>query len=410
MAEGDDYENKKIKTEAPVEEPHTPQPLTKENLRLLQGLPAISPPKKSSPGDDTTKTSSTKVSIETRELLRCNQLLINDMEAFDRNPRIKARCEELIMQQRHTGMTEEEQDRILGALPLIDEVNEDTFVELLWPGVIRDVRHKEGSGINKPAEHGEALLLTAWEEDHLARVRNQVFDSNSMPVLDPGDNNTLKALLLTLPKLKAPRPKYCFGLREGAFTPEERALNNSMRQYTVLSPPLYHCFFAVEFRTLDGNWRQSKTQCCSAGAAMVHATEQLLKVASPGNEHPLKDDHLRKEPCMAFTLAVNPLYSELNLHWAEPYRTSTYYHMNRVRNYMMERGGELKNLRHDINCILDWGCVDRKTSIQEILAKIKAKNDSMPEPSLSTSSSEGGEKSAADENGEHVNQAAGASD
>ena len=361
-------------------------------------------------GDDTTESSSTKVSIDIRELLRFNQLLMNEEGAFDRYPRIKAKCEELIMQERNTGITGEEIDKILNELPLMEEVNEDTFIELVWPALIRRVRHKKESGLNKSAEQGEALILTAWEEDHLACVRNQVFDANRVPVLDPGNNNTLKGLLLSLPKLKAPKPNYCYGLLQEAFTPEERILNNDLRQYTVLSHPLYHCFFAVVFTTLDGNWIQIKTQCCRAGAAMVHATEQLRKAASSGNEHPLKDDHLKKEQCMAFTLAVNPLYSQLNLHWAEPTGKSTKYHMHRVRNYLMGRGGELKNLRHDINCILDWGCVDRKTSIQEILAKIKAKRDSMPTSSLSTPSSKDGEKGAADENRECVNQAGYASE
>ena len=138
---------------------------------------------------------------------------------------------------------------------------------------------------------------------------------------------------------------------------------------------------------------------------MVHATEQLLKVASPGNEHPLKDDHLGKEPCMAFTLAMNPRISELNLHWAEPSGKSTIYHMHNVRVYARKRRQELKNLRHDVNCILDWGCVDRKTSIQETLAKIIAKYESMPAPSLSTLSLKAGKKRAADEKWEHVSQA-----
>ena len=82
----------------------------------------------------------------------------------------------------------------------------------------------------------------------------------------------------------------------------------TVREYTVLSKPLYHCFFAVEFKTLDDEWGQCQTQCCRVGAAMVHATEKLLQLASPDNEHPLKDDHIRKEPCMAFTLAVNRVF------------------------------------------------------------------------------------------------------
>ena len=288
---------------------------------------------------------------------------MDDKEAFDRYPRIKARCEELITQERHTGMSKEEQDNVFHELFSMMEVNEETFVDLLWPALIRDGRRKKGIGVGSIAEQGESPILTAWKEDHLARIRNRRFDSKSMPVPDPGGNKIWIDTLSLLPKLKAPKPNYCFGLREEAFTPEEWILNNNLRQYTILSHPLYHYFFAVDFKTMNGNWFQSLTQGCRTGAAMVHATERFLKVASPGNEHHLKDDHLRKEPCMAFTLSVNPGISELNLHWAEPSGRSTIYHMHNVRVYAMKRREELKNLRHDINCILDWGCVDRKSSI-----------------------------------------------
>ena len=90
------WESKKISTETAFEEPHTPQPLTEENLRLLQGLPALSQPKKSRTGNDTAETSSTKVSIETPKLLRINHLLMDDRKAFDRYPKLKVKCEELI--------------------------------------------------------------------------------------------------------------------------------------------------------------------------------------------------------------------------------------------------------------------------------------------------------------------------
>ena len=369
----------------------------------------MSQPKKSRMADSTAETSSTKASIETRKLLRIKHLLIDDRKAFDRYPEMKAKCEELITREIHIGMTEEEQDHILNDLPHMMEVNKDTFIDLLWPALIRDVRHKKGRGANSTAEQGKEVLFTTWKEDYLARVRNQRFDSNSMPAVDPGNDKTLEDLLLSLPKLEAPKPNYCFGHREKAFTPEERILNDRLRQYTVLSKPLYHCFFAVEFETLDGKWGQCQTQCCRTGAAMVHATEKLLRLASLDNEDSLTDDNLRREPCMAFTLAVNPVFSELNVHWAEPLGTSTIYHMHNLRGYFMNRGEQLKNLRHDVSCILDWGCMERKTSIQETLAKIKAKNDSMPATPLATPSSTGGKKRAADEDWEHVNQAGDAS-
>ena len=109
-------------------------------------------------GDDTTEPSSTKVSIE---LLRINGLLIDDKEAFDRYPRIKARCEELITQERHTGITKEEKDDIFHELFPMMEVNEETFVGLLWPALIRGVRHKNRIGVSSIAKQGEAPILTA---------------------------------------------------------------------------------------------------------------------------------------------------------------------------------------------------------------------------------------------------------
>ena len=186
-------------------------------------------------------------------------------------------------------------------------------------------------------------------------------------------------------------------------------MNDCLRQYTVLSKPLYHCFFAMEFKTLDDEWGQCQTRCRRTGAAMVHATEKLLRLAFPDEEHSLEDGQFRQEPRIAFTLAVEPMFAELNVHWAEPYKKGTIYHMRKLKSYSMLRGKQLKYLRHDVNCILDWGCVDRKTSIQETLAKIKANNGVMPAASIATPPSKGGNESAADEDWEHVDQAGDAS-
>ena len=385
--EANECESKSIETETLLEKSQTPQLLTEENLRSLQGLPEMS--KKSRNSNDYAEPSITNISTETRKLLLINRFLKDDRKAFDRYPEMKAKCEELLTRERDSGMTEEEQEQILLQLRYMMGVNQDTFIDLLLPALIRDLRHKE---------------------DHLAHVRNQMFDSDSIPpALDSRSNTFWKILLLFLPKLETPKPHFCFGLREEAFTPEERMLNDCLRQYTVLCKPLYHCFFAVEFKTLDDGWGQCQTRCRCTGSAMVHATEKLLRLASPNEEHPLEDDQFRQEPCMAFTLAVEPIIAELNVHWAEPYKKGTLYHMRKLKKYFMLRGEQLKDLRHDVNCVLDWGCVDRKMSIQETLAKIKANNGVVPTPSLATPPSKGGNESAADENWEHVNQAGDAS-
>ena len=68
----------------------------KPQVTYYKDLPAMSQPKKSRMEVDTAESSSTKTSIETRKLLRINHLLMDDRKAFDRYPRMKAKCEELI--------------------------------------------------------------------------------------------------------------------------------------------------------------------------------------------------------------------------------------------------------------------------------------------------------------------------
>ena len=109
----DECESKKIETETVLEEPPSRKPLTEENLRLHQGSPAMSQPKKSRNGGDPAETLNTKISIETRQLLRINHLFMDERKAFDRYPEIKAKCEEILTRERDTEMTEEEQERIL---------------------------------------------------------------------------------------------------------------------------------------------------------------------------------------------------------------------------------------------------------------------------------------------------------
>ena len=370
MVEALNRSSKKAKTETEIEASATPRPLTEENLRLLQGLPVM-PPKKSKQSEDNAGSISTKASIATRELLRINALMMDDTEALMRWPRIQEVCDEIVSEGRMTPMNREEQNAILAGFPFMSSVNEDTFIDLLWPALIRDKRHIKGSGMYDD----KIPILTGWSKDQLARLRNNLFEPDTIPVLDPGSNRILKELLDSVPKITTPKPDYCYGFLSDAFSSAEQEVNALHRQFAMVSKPLYHCFFAVEFKTLEGDFGVCRTQCCRAGAALVRATEGLLKLAAPSGEHPLQQDHHQKTPCMAFTLAVSPVVSELYVHWAEPSGNNTIYHMNKARGYYMERGEELCSLRHDVDNVLDWGCLQRLTSIRSTLAQIKAKRD-----------------------------------
>lgn len=366
MREAGETPQKKVKTE--TVEPTTPQPLTAKNLKLLQGI--VMPPTEKDSHSAKSASTETKASITSRGLLEANAIVMFDLQAFGKYPQILNMAQNIISNDRKSVMSPEEIGDIKDAQPLMAMVNEDSFIDELWWRLLRPVRLVKGSSGDN--ENAEDWALTKWSASHLLHIRNLAFKNDMIPNLNPGDDEDIKKLLKSLPKIANPQPDLCYGLTKKAFTDEEHVTNETYRRFTNLTSIIYHSFCVIEFKTEDGKWSECKTQCCRGGAALVHAIRSFKALSDSDTNDVLKTDHLESNPCIAFSLAVEPELVNLHVHWAERTLTNkTIYHMNDVREYVLKRDDELKYLRHDLNNILDWGLFDRKSAIKDIIANIK---------------------------------------
>ena len=69
-----------------------------------------------------------------------------------------------------------------------------------------------------------------------------------------------------------------------------------------------------------------------------------------------------------FSLAVTPNVISLLVHWAEVDEGGqTWYHTSHVFTYALENPGVGKDLRHDLDNLLDWGTLNRKAEVVKTL-------------------------------------------
>ncbi len=296
---------KNDKTE--IDEPTPPLPLTEDNLMLLEGIAMPQTPSQSKSG----KANSSDVA----ELLEEYNLFMDDRKALERVPQIKAKPLDIVDQERQSVMSPEEIDNIHSFEKFFAGVNEKTLLGKLWPKLIREDRSVRGS---KVAEDNQTeIVVTKWEDCHLVRLEDQAFYEDLLPLLNPDNDEFLKEVQASLPKMATPQPDYCFGLLREAFTKKERRINTLYRKYAKVARKTCHAFFIVEFKTSKGDWEEGRTQCCRQSAALVHAMRELKKASLAVKNDPLKDDHLAKTPCFAFSLLVGPSECELHVNWAE---------------------------------------------------------------------------------------------
>ncbi|KAK3167090.1 hypothetical protein OEA41_010215 [Lepraria neglecta] len=172
MRDTGERSEKKAKTEA--EEPSTPQPLTEENLRLLEGITVPKEPKKG---------------------------ISKGRSAVDSNT-------------------------ALGSTTVSDE---------FWTLVILPKRSVKELGEENVAKATDGQLLKAWKKDHLAIARDKLFRHDSIPMTETSDNPILARFLDNLPRVKTPKPDRAYGLAKSAFTEKERIINDIMAYLSKVS-------------------------------------------------------------------------------------------------------------------------------------------------------------------------------
>ena len=359
----------------------SPEPLTEANLQLLTGS---MPPKKAHPSTPTNTpsqkskyTASTNTKLPIHELLAANNMPVDDDEALRRHPGILQWAEEIQNGKRNSAMKTATEKKLMARRRKFERSNEDTFINQFMNALLQDEREKRDE-----REKLENWVKTSWDQDGLTQAWNQQFQKECIPQILAPDALTKKVLSAN-PRIKDPKPDITYGISSRLFSKEQHKTNRTYYQQTGICPGLWHPFFLVEAK-LKGTIEDAEYQCVRGGAALVNAGQQLRYCSGVDADPDVPDIHTA-----VFSLAVTPIVALLHIHWAEKISDGeTLFHMNHVQTYGLKNKGVGRQLRHDIDNILDWGTLTRKNQVDEMLNDIatREKNNTvriLPTPSIS---------------------------
>lgn len=177
--------------------------------------------------------------------------------------------------------------------------------------------------------------------------------------------------------MKNPRLDLCFGVKQDAFSPDAKDVNDLFSQYTMISSEIYHAAFTVEVKSAQGSIEDAENQSCRSGAAMVAARRQFNAAQFNKARTNLGPDL----DSFCFTMSLVPQMANIHMHWAEVKKeNTTIYYMNVMKSYVLHagRGAQIRDLRHNINNILDWMTLTRRNAVQAICDKIQSRIELSP--------------------------------
>lgn len=359
-------------------EPCTPQLLTRENLALLEDNMAGNKRKGTEGDSGTLPTSepsptSDKSLREMSEVLRVRGVKENDPNT--KNAPLVTRVRSWVVGDRNSKMSVEEAGSFEAARIKHKERVEAVFIERVWCLLLLQTRTVKRSG-DDDMQNNDELVRKAWEADYLDWTIDEPFYPDSIPKIDATGDPVLAALLKELPKMQIPKPDRAYGLEENAFTEEERNINLVYKHITRAARSVYHTFFIIEFKSFTGVMAEAQLQARRSGACLMSCLRRFKNLAGILNEATSQDNG-----SFVFSLAMIPIYAELNIHWAvlEPNGKVTY-HMHLLKAYLLTDAEHVINLRRDVDNVLDWGLSIRLDYIKDCLAKIKARDPKFKQP------------------------------
>lgn len=371
-------------------EPCTPQPLTRENLALLEGkMPAKSNPEEG--GTSSSKTPNTKSSATDHgkqvEIMQYNGMMMQRVKSMETelDKKIVLAARDIVMVTRDSAMSEKTVDHFIEQRIDRQYANEDTFVDVMWKILIDESR-----SVKQPAtdtlEKEQGWVIVRWDDSALRHNRNQQFRRGSVPVKDKAGERDLEQWLRKLPDVKNPKPDLAYGLSRKAFRHRESVVNLTLLGISDISADMLYPFFVIEFKSGKASFQAATIQACRGGAALIYSMRKLREKAGLTNKND-EDDEGR----MVFSMAMSALAAEIYVHWAHRKKGGeVIYEMSRIDGFDLQKEENIPKLRSHIDNILDWGLLKRKLYIKRMLAKM--------EPRCEESSSEEAEEDDDDEN------------
>ncbi|KAL8746881.1 MAG: hypothetical protein Q9184_007684 [Pyrenodesmia sp. 2 TL-2023] len=354
---------KRKRTQSPESTPSPrtpPLPLTYENLTRLPG----SPPRTANSDSTMPKVNAFKAAF----ILEMHGLKIENGGL----PSPVADKVAGILGFKSEEMTTDSAKKIINKLIKNRGKNELSVMHPFWNKLYKETYRKKGAvGEGNQAE-------SEWADQGLDMVYDQVFEGPGVSELDienPDDAKVIEAI----PDMKKPKPDILFGIHGDNFTFKQKQANATEMHYAGISPGLWHPFCVDEDKGTNGSIEESELQSLRASSTLVAAIRTMMEHA--GMLDPEK--HGVDASNIIFSFCVTAPIAKLFVHYAvvgedEPGRTV--YHMKQISDYSPEREADLKRFRSNLEQILDWGTLARRTArggIDEMLEKIMTR----PKPS-----------------------------
>ncbi len=351
-------------------DPCTPQPLTKENLALLDGT---MPPKSKTEDGGTSSSkppmakSSTADHGKQTDILHYNGMNIDSILAIKSKigMDIMNAAQDLVTSSRDSAMSERTVDNFLENRMDREFSNEDTFVDVMWRILVDDSRKVQQHSSDE-LECQQEWLTVRWNDSGLRHNRNQQFLKGSVPYKDSSGQKALDQWLRKLPDVLNPKPDLIYGLHKKAFGQHEGLVNLGLEGISNFSKDILYPFFVIEFKSGSADFQAARIQACRDGAAIIHSMRKLREKAELANNNNEND-----EGRLAFSMAMNVVAADIYVHWAHKKKSGeVVYEMALMEGFDIRKGEQLPKLRSYIDNILDWGLLKRKFYIKELLAKI----------------------------------------
>ncbi|KAL8943982.1 MAG: hypothetical protein Q9211_000773 [Gyalolechia sp. 1 TL-2023] len=301
--------------------------------------------------------------FEVRAFLGVHGMYLKDKESYQEHPALVEIVNKILNRESKTDMRPESAEKIIKDVEKLALRKEPKFFEKFWPRIFKD-----SHPVKDITEDGKWVTVE-WDVQGLDNNPNQQFKLSGVTALDP-KNELHKKILEEVPKVQHPKPDQSFGVDEAMFSDDENRINGLYINLTGISEGIYHTFLVEEFKGYGGSMVEAENQALRAGSTVVEVNVALWEKAQMRRLSETGADL----STIAFSFCITTETAKLFVHWAKVEAGMTKYIMSPLRHYTLRSDDDLRELRRDIDRILDWGTIDRlqgSNGVRAVLRQIE---------------------------------------
>ena len=288
----------------------------------------------------------------------------DDEEVLDNCPNLKEMVTEIITNAPRSEMADISAKKVLVAVKNNYTQNEKTVFRKVQPLVVKLAR-KVANLENSETGGGIDIVQREFEEDDLHVIEDCNFTKRLLPLPDSVTND--KDMGLTEPK-----PDFTYGIAEPKrIANAEVHVPKQLLAYLGVAPGMRYPFYVEEYKSVEEGIVKAEHQAMRDGAVLVNARMKLNQALKPGGwVVPVGADM----DSFVFSCAWTPDIARIFVNWFEKLPDGNgIFHMTKVgSSYRMDHKDDIKQMRHDVHNILDWGLLKFRWKAQQVWEGIVA--------------------------------------